>query len=479
MVGNGHFKFRTNMKKINYKALLLFGVCLLGYTACEDPRNEHLEDYQTLFYFRNAGEQSVTLYKIGENSVYDIPVCKAGRNITSTGEVTVSAMDQAQMDIYNLANETDYAILPETYYKFISDSKMTFGADDRYKIAKVEMDTDRISELQQSAKDKTYVLALQLHADAKVSDNGNLLIINPTIQIPTLTFSRPGLLELYYTSASPEHNEYSNNVVLDMDNRWDFSCELKTRDQQWLDEYNSTNGTEYVMMPDDMYTFPSKSTFATGSNRSEFKVSIDRTKMELLKEYALPVHISSCTRNEFFLDAPNANVLYMARLDPDKVELTENMIDSPFTHVHGTDGQGIPGLCDGDTNTYWQSEWGAEVTTDQTYGIYIDFSLPEPLSSIIVKYCTRNSTYTNNIPQGIVIGASNDKENWTVIGEVMSGLPTKEMTWATLPVMSSKTSFRYIRFGIAVTANGDMRGRTDWISTNLGEIEIQGINLVD
>ena len=56
------------MKTRLFTYLLLAGAAVL-FSACEDHRQDHLEDFQTMVYFRNGGEQSLTLFRTGEDEV--------------------------------------------------------------------------------------------------------------------------------------------------------------------------------------------------------------------------------------------------------------------------------------------------------------------------------------------------------------------------------------------------------------------------
>ena len=80
-----------------------------------------------------------------------------------------------------------------------------------------------------------------------------------------------------------------------------------------------------------------------------------------------------------------------------------------------------------------------------------------------------------------MIGVSDDKSEWTVIGEAA----TDEMASAvaaqtvTLPVMKHTSSFKYIRFGIAESLRGDLRVVYDSGAqpfTYLAELHLFGTN---
>ena len=41
---------------------------LLTQTACEDGKDEFLDDFSTILYFRNSGEIPVSVYNTGEDA---------------------------------------------------------------------------------------------------------------------------------------------------------------------------------------------------------------------------------------------------------------------------------------------------------------------------------------------------------------------------------------------------------------------------
>lgn len=459
------------MKTIN-KFLLLLGSLAMtaGMTGCEDTRGEHLEDFASMVYFRNGGNQTLTLYRVGENTVYKVPVCKGGSDLSYTAEATVAAVEQSQLDIYNMNNGTNYVQIPSSCFKFLTDTKLHFASEETSKVVEVELATDDISALQEADPEHEYILALQVYSDRQVSADINLLILKPEITIPVLSFSEPGLHANNLTPESSDVTTITGEIVLGMDNRWDFTCDLGIHDQEWLDAYNAENGTDYKLMPAEFYTFDLTTlSFANGSNSANFKVSIDRTNMELFTDYVIPLYIEDCTKKEFEL---SEEVFFAhAYLQPSKIALTEAMLSTAYTHVG--DGIGIPGLCDGKSDTYWHSLWANMIAGDPIYGVYIDITLDSPLKAVRFRYQTRHNN-GNGAPTHICIGVSNDGQNWKLIQEVKEGLPADANAWGELPVIYADMPYKYFRFGVAVSKGGDCR--TDPPSfTALGELELYGL----
>ncbi len=467
------------MKTIN-KFLLLLGSLAMtaGMTGCEDTRGEHLEDFASMVYFRNGGNQTITLYRVGENTVYKVPVCKGGSDLSYTAEATVAAVEQTQLDIYNMNNGTNYVQIPSSLFKFLSDTKLSFTSEETSKVVEVELATDAISDLQESDPEHEYILALQVYSsDRQVSPDINLLILKPEITIPVLSFAEAGLNSNNITPASPDVTTVTGEVVLGMDNRWDFTCQLDVHDQAWLDNYNAENGTDYKLMPAEIYELDLTTlSFANGSNKANFKVSVDRTKMDLFTDYVVPIYLipESCTKKEFELSEEVFLVHAVFTSAMEKITLTEAMLSTPYTTQYN-DGQGVPGLCDGNTETYWHSEYGECPDGDPIYGVYIDIALDSPLKAVRFRYHTRHNN-ANGAPTHICIGASNDGQNWTLIQEVKEGLPDAQHTWAEdMPLANAKASYTHFRFGVAVSKAGDCRTAPPSY-TALGELELYGTN---
>ena len=449
--------------------LLLTGaVALLG--ACTDHRDDHMEEFQTMVYFRNGGEQSLTLYRTGEDGFYRVPVCKSGRDLEGTAKAVVIPFDEAQMSMYNTQQEKSYTLIPKNLYAFVDENRqklsdqekveLSFGSSDAYKLVYVSLKTVELSALMEANPDKEYVLGLQVFAEGNVSDEINLIVLRPDIEVPVVSLVNPGEEIHKYTSASATEETYHNTLTLNMDeNLWDFDCTIEVADAAWLEEYNYNNAKAYVLLPESAYTLSATQLhFAKGALDANFDVTIDRTTMDMLKEYALPIVVTECSKSEFVIDAEKNYYLLHVRLDPDQITLTADMVEVSANHEG--DGTGAPALVDGDVTTYWHSPWSGSVTNaDPVYGIYVDISLKSPLSAIVLSYCTRAGN-ANGVPTHVVIGVSNDKSNWTVIegGDVA----TEEMAsagaaqWITLPVMKHTSSFKYIRFGIAESVAGDL-----------------------
>lgn len=478
------------MKNI-FKYIIPAALALVAAAACEDHRSDNMEEFQTMVYFRNGGEQDLTLFRTGEDGLYQIPVCKSGRNLSGTASAVVIPFDDAQMAMYNITNETGYTLIPASCYQFVDDSRkpladqekvqISFDSTDPYQVVSLNVNTVAISELQEVNPDAEYVMAFQLFSPGNVSDNINCIILKPAVEIPMLSLLSPGVEEHHYTGASAKEETYRNTVSLNMEkNEWDFNVNLEVMDQSWLTSYNNINGTSYELLPEGLYNLPvTEISFTEGVTEVPFDVKVSREGMAMLTEYALPIKLTSSTKEEFELDENASLYLLVLRLDPDQITLTEDMIT--VSANQSNDGGGAPALVDGDISTYWHTPWSSVVKNpDSVYGVYIDIELKTALRSILFNYCTRTQN-SNGVPTHIVIGVSNDGATWTQIGDYA----TDEMAnagvgkWISLPVATNSESFTHIRFGIAESVAGDLRSsysdNQPW--TSLAELELYGTDM--
>lgn len=466
------------MKKMKIMSLLFFAIALAGLCGCENNRAQYLDEYSLRVCFRNGGEQEITLYSVGENTVYEIPVCKGGSDIHATVNTRIAVMDQSQLDIYNMSERTAYRQISSDCFAFQTPTEMTFGDGELSKVVRVEMKTDRIRTLQEAVgDDATYVLALQLYADGPVSADINRLILVPTIEIPTVSFISD-LEKVFYTTDDPQQNSKPVTLQLDMDNRWDFTCTVEALGQEWLDEYNETNETEYELLTPDQYTLTPEVQFTTGTNTADIALTVERTDFEPFVDYVLPLHLTHCSKPELQID-PETTYLLVMRLNPSTspVTLREAMLNVPENFTQSNDGGGVPALVDGKTDTYWHSNYNSNVETDETYGVYIDINLESPLNVVQFTYSTRHNN-NNGVPTRICIGVRNsDEEEWELIGVATEGLTEEAGGSTELPVFFRREQFKQVRFGIAASKLGTLTGNTNGASTALGELSLKGATL--
>lgn len=216
---------------------------LLTQTACEDGKDEFLDDFSTILYFRNSGEIPVSVYNTGEDANYQVVINKGGSELNAVTEVSIGTMDDAALAIYNAEQGVKYKAIPTTCYELNGDRKFTFAANELYKTMDITLKTELIDGLPALNTGEEYVLPLQLE-NSQDSINSKLgkVFIKPNVQTPTVFFSKSGYTQNFFSDNGPIKMNFTLPLEIPIPSKWDFSCEL-TIDSKLLDEYNAANNT--------------------------------------------------------------------------------------------------------------------------------------------------------------------------------------------------------------------------------------------
>lgn len=476
---------------------MMLCVASLSFVGCEDPHTAHIDNYRRIVYFRDGGVQHLTLTRADAQAVFTIPVCKSGYDTSAMATVEIEVMDQSQLDIYNMINNTNFRIVDSECFAFGDESSFTFGADESYKAVRLLLDVDALTRAQTEAEADgvTPVVALQLFSDTSLSDGLNYLILVPSVEISYVTFRETRAFR-EYTKIDPMWNTVSTQLRMDIDNEWDFDCEIGIVENinEVLAEINADygdaeNGIVYKMLPDGAYEFPTTVSFVDGDNRADVPIRINRYFKNFhledaneLPYYVLPLEIKTIGRRG--LDKHAVNSYYYLRItheykvvmeSVEEIELTEDMLTSPYTR--SGDGQGIQGLVDNNENTYWHSVYsGAE--GDPVFGYYIDIELPEPMIALQFSYCTRQNN-DNAVPELVTIGCrESEDDEWTVAKENLVCPARGRAVWGDIEAVNLPMKSQYIRFGITNSvgsAGGVLKGELKGTpSVAMSELKVSG-----
>ena len=111
------------------------------------------------------------------------------------------------------------------------------------------------------------------------------------------------------------------------------------------------------------------------------------------------------------------------------------------------DGQGYPGLLDGNFNTYFHSGYSGRNPSPSGVAHYLQASLSKPTNSF--RFYTRKRN-DNDRPTKITIEGSNDGTTWTAV-KVIDGIPTNAPDYYSEEI-SSATAYQHYRFTINKTS---------------------------
>ena len=170
--------------------------------------------------------------------------------------------------------------------------------------------------------------------------------------------------------------------------------------------------------------------------------------------------------------------IYYLKSDTEKNAITAVEVSSTETsETYAGDNGGAAALWDGNPNTYWHSKYGSGPDVrDDVYGAYIDVTLTNTISKVFcVKYNVRHSGNAQR-PYKIVFGFSTDGSNYNRIDGYDTS--TTEMKNAaagaqvTLPCVVIPASCKYLRIGIAESAQGVINSSSSNHYAAMAELEV-------
>lgn len=155
MGGNFVNQQKENCMKNNIFKIIIFFLALVSLGACDDGCEDYLDQYESILYFKNNGEQHVTIYDTSNEASCEFTVIRAGYNSKKYSTVDVSVLDAVNIQIYNAENETDYKLLPDNCFK-LETPTLAFEDTDNHKKVKAFFYIDKIKELDKA----NYILHL-------------------------------------------------------------------------------------------------------------------------------------------------------------------------------------------------------------------------------------------------------------------------------------------------------------------------------
>lgn len=431
--------YTKKMKKINYITLSLLALLTL-MSACEGSgKDEYLDDYACLLYFRNSGLQETNIYTTGEDAAYPVVINKAGSDKYAQADATVAIMDQLQIAIYNEKNGTDYEPLPSSCYT-LDNTSFHFDAKNENQIINVSLKTNDIALLPEA----DYILPLVMTSNSKVNEDKNMFILKPKIFTPSVAFETTGYQGNTISDEETGDIEITIPVTLPLDNQWTFDCTV-TVNEQLLTEYNTENNTHYALLPSEYYTLNPTASFIPGENKANLSFTVKRDALAYGK-FVLPLQLTNCSMSTFVINPEKNTCLYGFNYVPSKDKFTAMTLDDTIVTSNSPAAEGsIANLFDGALDTYFHSVYDGSLGTDV---YYLQIVLPENnYMGFYFEFTDRNNNSNGN-PNDLLIAVSLDGTNYTNIDEI-KGEDDKLVSTAGGVYQSdailSPSQFKYIR----------------------------------
>ncbi len=457
------------MKKYICYYFLLAVSLLFTQSACEDGKDEFLSDFSTILYFRDSGPISMTLYKTGEKTNYQLSVVKAGSELGTTTSVSAKVMSDAELLAYNAAEGTNYKIIPADCYT-VDATDLSFGASDLYKTVDVSISPESVEGYLD--ENSTLVIPFELvnSSDSINAEKKYAFLHVMKVLTPTIGFEKAGYIATDDITGNSGTVTIQQKVTMPMNNLWNFDFVVEV-DEDVLTQYNEDNAESLNMLTQGSYKVEAAA-FTTGTSSAIVSISIDKSKLSWGRQ-ALPLRITSISNTSFEVDEASATCVVgvnytVSRSSLKQINLSLDMLSSNAT-VDG-DGTGLTGLFDGRASgKHWHGDYSGSVF-DPVYGQYIDFHLNSAINHFAYDFWTRFEN-ANGGPVSTDIYVSNDGTVWTKLNTVITAFTEGDEEYNS-GVFSSGTPFTYVRFAVTKSKAGNCCTGAFW---NCGEMKIYGL----
>lgn len=417
------------------------------WSCTDDGKDEFLDEFDTILYFRNSGELPLTFYETGDNAVYELTVNKAGSNYGATAFVDLRTMTDEEVEAYNAKWGTEYKALPQSCFGY-DVNHLDFSTADTYKQVRVSLIVEEIRKLQEANEGDTYVVPLQLcNGSDSINSDKQYAFLLPTVEVPTIGFEVGGFLDRSLADNGINEEEVSINLTLPLADAWNLQCDLEV-DKEALELYNQENGTNYALLPAEAYQMDTQVIFENGQTTAPFIIKVNKTALDY-GTYILPLTLTRVSKEQFRLDAERQTVLLGISFIPPSVSLSADMLSTNALEPY--EGS-LAALLDGDIETYFHSAWSWEVGEDH----YVQVSLNAPLQNFVFSYTNRSSN-GNGAMTEFYVSVSEDGEHFEEVARftaMADGLPTGGAESWTSPTIRCEKGYSYIRFTNVINASG-------------------------
>lgn len=343
---------------MDLKIILAAGAILM-LNACDESKYdlENLvpEEYHKVMYINNAGKQELTLYNTGEANTYTFSVFKGGSEPELTANVNIGVLSQEAVDSkYSEPEGVNYKVIGADCYS-LDMSNLEFSSKDRYKVVTVSLDVPSVEMVLTNNPEAVCVLPLYLYseADSVNAEKNEKFIKIKEVLTPTVGFTTTTLTYLPYTYGfSSESAEI--DFGLDTDNNWDIDCRFVV-DPDFLDAYNSANGTSIVALPEGNYSFDETMSLPSGTKTTKLTVTINGNGLQP-GDYMLPVRLADVSLFEVSEKSVYPLVIRVLGVQLDRTNWTIKANTEEKTGEGAGNGVATC-LLDGNTATFWHSQW--------------------------------------------------------------------------------------------------------------------------
>lgn len=434
------------------KSILYIALCMLSFLqiSCEDNREQFLDDYSTILYFRNSGEIEYSIYKTEELTKYTVSVVKAGSNKNTVATVELKIMDESTLADYNEYQGTHYKILPSDCYS-IKTGQLAFDIAEMYKKIDVAFHTEAINALQKEEQANNYIVPLFLCNSAdSINAEKKYLFIKPEVVTPVVGFEKIGYVMNFFSETGDSHIDLTLPLSLSIENKWSFDCHTKVN-ETLLEVYNKEQGANLMLLPPASYTMNEDGVVKmTPNGENKLNITVSREKLSY-GNYVLPLSLTGTSYEAIDVDQAKNSCLFGVSYVPDvsklpSVHLVESMISyHPNSICEGS----VAELIDGDPGTYFHSDYSVGVALPH----WLQFALSDEISAFRFEYVTRNAG-SHVVPHKVTLYGSADGVEFRKIIVMDDELPFDVGQTYISPVLVTGEKIKYIRMTVNESPSG-------------------------
>lgn len=435
------------MKKTTYLSLL--AGCLITLGACEgskyDLENQIPEKFHKILYLSISGKQDLTLYNTDEDNTYSFSLIKAGSDPTLSAKADITVMIQEEVDEqYSDLEGINYQVISPSAYS-LDKSLLEFSAEDSYKLVNLSLKPREVMAAIASNPNAIWVLPLYVSSenDSINATKNQLFLQLKEVITPTIGFKDSYVNVKAYTYGLVSKISEKVPFKLDTNNKWDIECEFVV-DNEYITQYNNTNGTVFQILPENSYSFASSMPLPNGTTETTLLVEVKGSQLQP-GDYMLPIRIKNVS--QFEISSTNAIYPMAIRIMGEQLDRTEWTAEANTEELVGevqNNSGPVECLLDGNLQTFWHSQWQNG-----------SHALPHEVIIDVQKECTFTQFALvqregSNYVKAGNFQVSSDKAHWETVGDFSMKQESGAQVFGVTP-----TKGRYFKILITESYNGN------------------------
>lgn len=391
-----------------------------------------------------SGYQEIISYNVGQTTQESIWIAKGG--LSDEKGIVELEIYSAAIDSLNLANGTEYELLPEACYNI--EKVIEFKQHQDLVESILTYNPGKIVELTGYNSGK-YMLPLRLVSKGSLavfSDKVNLFL-NLVVSRPKTTIINSGVFQMDQFDEKISSMDVTVGFGIDLTNIWDIKPKL-VHQQEFVDAYNSTNGTHYALLDETCYQVPEEVLISEGTISSTVSYILNKENI-MPGGYIFPVQIESIecsldgTSSEAVIADTETNSVFLFSTMGESIskadwEIASFTTQEPAEAQWGNGGSAIH-LIDDNVSTFWHSAW-LNGRDPLPYQISIDMKKAHLISQIEILPRGNNTTNPLYI---LDFETSMDGVNWQFVGRFDFVNQDAALVYEVIP-----TKAKYIRMTI-------------------------------